>query len=175
MLGQTMSHYRITDELGTGGMGVVYQAEDLRLRRPVALKFLSQDFSAVPGARDRMVHEARAASRLNHENIATIYEVGEDQDTPFIAMELVAGETLKDALQRGLVGSFLDAIAFDENDVLYGAYLDFFTGEYLLATIDTATGVPTEVGELFDGIVGLAFDPADGQLYGSVAGFGAVV
>ncbi len=101
MIGQTISHYRVTSKLGEGGMGAVYGAEDLQLQRPVALKFLSTQMAADPEARKRLVKEARAASRLNHPNIATIYEVDESEKTPFIAMEQVSGESLKQVLLRG--------------------------------------------------------------------------
>ncbi len=101
MIGKTITHYRITEKLGEGGMGAVYRAEDLTLRRDVALKFLPAELVAAPNARQRLVKEAQAASRLNHPNIATIYEVGEADGTPFIAMEVVSGESLKQVLQRG--------------------------------------------------------------------------
>ncbi len=103
MIGQTISHYRITAKLGEGGMGAVYRAEDIKLQREVALKFLPGDLAADADARKRLVKEARAASRLNHPNIGTIYEVSDEGDTPFIAMELVKGESLKQMLQRGSV------------------------------------------------------------------------
>jgi len=101
MIGETISHYRVTGKLGEGGMGTVYAADDLQLQRPVALKFLSTQMAADPEARKRLVKEARAASRLNHPNIATIYEVDESEKTPFIAMEQVSGESLKQVLLRG--------------------------------------------------------------------------
>ena len=101
MIGETISHYRITAKLGEGGMGAVYRAEDLKLQREVALKFLPGELAADAEARKRLVKEARAASRLNHPNIGTIYEVNDEGDTPFIAMELVKGESLKQMLQRG--------------------------------------------------------------------------
>ena len=98
MIGQTISHYRIHAKLGEGGMGAVYRAEDLTLGRDVALKFLPADTAADPQARKRLLKEAQAASRLNHPNIATIYEVNATESTPFISMELVIGQTLKETL-----------------------------------------------------------------------------
>jgi serine/threonine protein kinase/Flp pilus assembly protein TadD len=103
MIGTTISHYRITAKLGEGGMGAVYRAQDLTLGREVALKFLPSGMAVDPQARKRLLKEAQAASRLNHPNIATIYEVNESEETPFIAMELVNGESLKQKLQRGAV------------------------------------------------------------------------
>ncbi len=101
VIGQTISHYRIHAKLGEGGMGAVYRARDLSLGREVALKFLPADMAADPQARKRLLKEAQAASRLNHPNIATIYEVSEWQNVPFISMELVTGKTLKQILPCG--------------------------------------------------------------------------
>jgi serine/threonine protein kinase/Flp pilus assembly protein TadD len=103
LIGQTISHYRIEAKLGEGGMGAVYRAQDLRLGRDVALKFLPGDLATDPQARKRLLREAQAASRLNHPNIATIYEVNDSENAPFISMELVTGQTLKQFLQRGTI------------------------------------------------------------------------
>jgi tetratricopeptide (TPR) repeat protein len=102
MIGQTISHYRITQQLGAGGMGVVYEAVDLNLDRSVALKFLPSDLTRDPEAKARFIHEAKAASALDHPNVCTVHEIGEtDNGQLFLAMACYQGETLKERIARG--------------------------------------------------------------------------
>ena len=136
MIGKTISHYKILEKLGEGGMGIVYKAQDTKLDRLVALKFLPPHLITSEEEKTRFVHEAKAAASLNHTNICTVYEFEETEDTTFISMAYIEGQSLKKKIEQDPL-KLDDAIRINDEAAAY-----IHTGVFIINTVnfpDTAT------------------------------------
>jgi serine/threonine protein kinase/Tfp pilus assembly protein PilF len=171
MIGQTVSHYKILSKLGEGGMGVVYRAEDTRLKRTVALKFLSPQAVGTKEDKTRFIHEARAAAALNHPNICTIYEIDECEGRSFIAMECVEGESLKARIQSGPLP--LDQV-IEIGVEIAGGLQEAHSKEIIHRDIKSANIMLTAAGRVKVTDFGLAKSPDRTQLTRSGTAVGTV-